>query len=89
LNADEIRSELTLSKENKLILIFVWITDEELRLVSMFPEFMAFDVTCQTNRERRNMFIGCSKDGNNNGFHRFHAFDVYPSLVGELNFYTK
>jgi hypothetical protein len=39
----------------------------------MHPEFFAFDVTHQTNQEKRDMFVGVGKDGNNKAFHGFHA----------------
>lgn len=63
-----------ISASQKLLLIFMWVTDEELRLLSMHPEFLAWDVTSQTNKQKRDLFIGAGKDGNNKGFHACHAF---------------
>ena len=71
----EIMSELQLStgKDTRL-LIFFWLTDEELRLVQMFPECFAFDVTSQTNKEKRDLFTGTGKTGDNKCFTACRAF---------------
>ena len=71
----EIMSELKLStcKDTRL-LIFFWLTDEELRLVQMFPECFAFDVTSQTNKEKRDLFTGTGKTGDNKCFTACRAF---------------
>ena len=71
---DEIRMELKLAKSKKLLLLFMWITDEELRLLKMHPECISWDVTHQTNKQKRDLFVGVAKDGNNQGFHVCHAF---------------
>lgn len=74
IDPDSIREELTAAKNKKLLLVFVWVTDEELRLLLMHPESISWDVTGQTNRQKRDPFVGCGKDGDNNGFHGCHAF---------------
>ena len=71
---EEIRLELKLAKSKKLLLLFMWITDEELRLLKMHPESISWDVTHQTNKQKRDLFVGVAKDGNNHGFHVCHAF---------------
>jgi hypothetical protein len=68
-----IRKDLAISNGTELLLIFGWVTDEELRMAKMHPDFFAFDVTHQTNQEKRDMFVGVGKDGNNKAFHGFHA----------------
>lgn len=58
----------------KLLLMFAWVTNEELRLIFMHPECIAFDVTHQTNNQKKNLLVGCFKDGDNKVFHACHAF---------------
>ena len=45
MDAESIREELCLSNEKKLLLLFMWVTDEELQLLKMHPECISFDVT--------------------------------------------
>ena len=71
----EILSYLQLSSgKDTRLLIFFWLTDEELRLVQMFPECFAFDVTSQTNKEKQDLFTGTGKTGDNKCFTACRAF---------------
>ena len=71
---DAIRNEHGLGLEEQMLLIFMWVTDEELRLIFMHPECLSWDVTHQTNNEKRDLLIGCFKDGDNRAFHACHSF---------------
>ena len=57
-----------------MLLAFAWSTVEEQRMANMFPEFIAFDVTSQTNKEKRDLFLAAGLDGNNKTFVPFHCF---------------
>ena len=58
----------------KLLLIFMFATTEELRLIRMFPEFCCCDTTFGTNREKKELFTLASLDANNQGFNCGRAF---------------
>ena len=55
----------TVGGKNKTLILFGWVTDEELRMTKMFGEVMSFDNTAQTNRQKRDLFTATIKDGNN------------------------
>jgi len=48
---NKLRKQLKISESQKMLLAFAWSTVEEQRMANMFPEFIAFDVTSQTNKE--------------------------------------
>lgn len=64
LEPERIREQCTLSAEKKLLLLFAWAHDEELRLFKMHPETLQWDVTNKTNREKRGLLIATGLDGN-------------------------
>ena len=70
----ELRKQLKISESQKMLLAFAWSTVEEQRMANMFPEFIAFDVTSQTNKEKRDLFLAAGLDGNNKTFVPFHCF---------------
>ena len=74
ISANELRKQLKISKSQKMLLAFAWSTIEEQRMANMFPEFIAFDVTSQTNKEKRDLFLAAGLDGNNKTFVPFHCF---------------
>ncbi|MGH7974394.1 MAG: hypothetical protein ACREBR_02615 [bacterium] len=63
-----IREELEISDSQSLLLAVAWVTDGERRLLSMHPEVLFMDVTMQTNKEKRGLFLVAGKDGNSKGF---------------------
>lgn len=64
LDAAEIRARLRLSDSKKLLLLFAWTVDDELRLFRMHPEVHSWDVTKKTNKEKRGLLMATGKDGN-------------------------
>jgi hypothetical protein len=68
LEVSAMRKGMTLSENQKLLLMVCWVTDVELRLVQMYPEVFFMDVTAETNNEGRGLFLVAGKDGNNSGF---------------------
>ena len=70
----EMRIHNRLSAASKLLLIFAWVSDDDLRLVRMHPEFLCIDCTHKSNRQKRDLFTIAGKDGNNNGFNPLLAF---------------
>jgi phenolic acid decarboxylase len=65
---EEIKEQMTIhtaTGRKKSLLLFAWVTDEELRMARMFGTVMSFDCTAQTNRQKRDLFTVTIKDGNN------------------------
>jgi hypothetical protein len=67
-DGDAIRHQLKLSVDQSILLAVGWISDNERRLVSMFPEVLFMDVTSQTNNEKRGLFVVAGKDSCARGF---------------------
>ena len=63
-----IRDELQLDGTPDILLVCAWLTDDELRLLEMFPEVWFVDVTNQTNNEKRQLLVLAGKDGMCKGF---------------------
>jgi len=69
-----------LYEENKLkggkrmLLIFCFASDEELRSMMMHPEFISCDTTFGTTKKKQELFTIASLDGNNKGFNGARAF---------------
>jgi hypothetical protein len=53
-----------LSKDKKLLLVFMWVHDEELQLLKIHNEVLCWDVTNKTNREKTDLLMATGKDGN-------------------------
>ncbi|MGH7974677.1 MAG: hypothetical protein ACREBR_04060 [bacterium] len=64
----KIREKLKLSDSQSLLLAVAWVIDSEQRLVSMHPKVLFMDVTMQTNKEKRGLFLVAGKDANSKGF---------------------
>jgi hypothetical protein len=60
--AKQTRKELSYDDGKKLMLLFSLATDEMIRLVMMYPEVIFMDVTGQTNRQKKDLFIAAIKD---------------------------
>ncbi len=75
-NVESLRKEHGLRNDTKMLLICMWVTNEELRLIKMHPECISWDVTHQTNKQKRDLLVGCFKDGNNKAFHACHAWII-------------
>ena len=58
----ELRNELSYADGSKLMLLFSLGTDEMIRLAMMYPEVLFMDVTGQTNRQKKDVFIAATKD---------------------------
>jgi hypothetical protein len=67
-SGDAIRKELQLTDSQSILLVGAWISDDERRLASMFPEVLFMDVTSQTNNEKRDLFMVAGKDSHGRGF---------------------
>lgn len=50
------REHLSLDEDTKVLVSLCWATDEQVRLMKMFPEFTLCDMTFSLNRLRRNLF---------------------------------
>lgn len=63
-----IRQSLGLQETQSILLAIGWITDDEKRLVSLYPEVLFMDVTSQTNNEKRGLFLVAGKDSTGSAF---------------------
>ena len=70
----EWRRLLQLHDETQLLVSFAWCHDDQLRLVRMYPEFIACDTTFGVTKEQRNLFLFAGIDGNNNTFSAMQCF---------------
>ena len=103
LNSDEltrayIRNGLSETNEQRLLVLFLYNTTEEMRLLRMHPEMMQGDTTHGTNKEKKELFTIASTDGNNNAFSAARAYipnaqrwvfttlfaDCLPKFFGKL-----
>lgn len=57
-----------LSGEDRLLVMFVYSSEEEMRLLRMHPEMIQADTTHGTNNSKKELFTLASLDGNNKGF---------------------
>ena len=64
----------TLSGDDRLLLFFLYASEEEIRLVRMHPEFVCCDTTFGTNNEKKELLTLAFLDGNNKGFNGGRAF---------------
>ena len=85
--------------DDQILLGVAWAREDEVRLFEMHPEVFMFDVTMQTNCERRPLGIGASVDQNMNVFTPFRVFmpsqqawvmewifgTCIPTLLGQEN----
>ena len=62
------RQALKVGDSTEILVSFAWTHDYEKRLMLMFPEFWATDMTFGLNKERRQIVTICGIDGNNNSF---------------------
>jgi hypothetical protein len=71
---DLIREATTLDIGKTLLLFVAWVTDDDLKFTTMFPEVISFDTTYGTNAERRPLCVGAGTCNNRMNFPVFHAF---------------
>lgn len=71
-------SALRLSGSAEILLAIAIITDEQRRFLELYPEYIAADVTEQTNAERRPLFLLAGKNASNETVTCFQAY--LPSL---------
>ena len=60
--------------EERLLLFFLYASDEEMRLLRMHPEFCSCDTTFGTNDEKKELFTLAFLDGNNKAFNGGRAY---------------
>lgn len=64
----KIKKKMHLKSNTEILLALSVATDEMIRHVSMFPETWYFDVTENTNSEKRGLFLGVVQDSNTQTF---------------------
>ncbi len=74
MNIKEIRDSMCLNDTQQVLLSFAWISAEEKRVLTKFPELIFLDVTEKTNKEKRSMFIATGIDGLGRIFMALHCF---------------
>jgi hypothetical protein len=81
--ADFIREAMTLNDGTNFLLCVAWITDDDLKFTTMFPEVISFDTNHGTNAERRSLCIDAGTCNNRMNFPVFCAF--VPSCLRNAN----
>ena len=66
--AASVRRSLKVADGKEILLAVAWITDQERRLVTLYPEVLASDVTEQTNREKRSLLLVAGLTANMESF---------------------
>jgi hypothetical protein len=74
LTPEELYHANKLQDNDRLLLIFMFAHDEEIRLTVMHPEAWAIDCVNKTNKEKKELLTFVGKDGNNNAFQGARAF---------------
>ena len=75
------RKKLKVGDSDKILVSLAWVTDDELKNGSMFPEFMAVDVTFGTCKEQRNLLRFVGVNGNLKTFDMFNCYMPSKQLV--------
>jgi MULE transposase domain/SWIM zinc finger len=75
-----LRKSLMVDDNQKILLAAAWISDEERRLVSLYPEVLGVDITEQTNKEKRPLIILAGLTGDNKTYTAARA--LLPSAQG-------
>jgi hypothetical protein len=60
--------------DGRILIAVAWVTSEEKRLFHLFPEVLKADVTSQTNKERRPLFLLVGKDSYGSTFTALRCF---------------
>ena len=60
--------------DGRLLVLFLYNSKEEMRLLCMHPEMLQADTTHGTNNENKELFTIASKDGNNKAFNACRAY---------------
>jgi hypothetical protein len=94
---DLVKSAMKLDDSDAMLLFVAWVSDEDLRYITMFPEVLSIDTTYGTNREKRPLLVFAGTDNNRKNFTALRAFlpseyewvfryvfeVAIPSLIGE------
>ena len=75
--ADEVRKlhqSESIDDNTDVLLLFIWVLNEELCMVMMHPKCLSVDLTHGTNSQNKHLNMVAFKDGNNNVFPGAHAF---------------
>ena len=64
----KLRDKMNYSDGTEVLLAISVVTDDMTRHVAMFPEVFYLDVTANTNRQKRDLFLMVVKDANDNVF---------------------
>ena len=75
------RNKLQVGDKDKILVSLAWVTDDEMRNGSMFPEFMAVDVTFGTCKEQRNLLRFVGVNGSLKTFDMFNCYMPSKQLV--------
>ena len=67
------RQELKVTND-KILVAFAWVHDEDLRSFKLFPELLAIDTTFGLNKQRRPLLVAVGIDGSQKSYIAFQAF---------------
>jgi hypothetical protein len=71
---DLVKSAVKMDDSAVILLFVAWGSDEDLRYITMFPEFLSIDTTYGMNREKRPLLVFAGTDKNRKNFTKVHAF---------------
>ena len=63
-----------INNNTDVFLLFIWVLNKELRMVTMHSKCLSVDLTHGTNSQNKQLNMVAFKDGNNNVFPGAHAF---------------
>jgi hypothetical protein len=75
---DLVKSAMKLDESDAMLLFVAWGSDEDLRCITMFSEFLSIDTTYGTNRGKRPLLVFAGTDNNRKNFTAPRAFLVPP-----------
>ena len=64
----KLKKQMSFNEGTKILLAISIASDKMIRHVSMFPEVMFMDITANTNRQKRNLFVMVVNDGSREAF---------------------
>jgi hypothetical protein len=67
-------SAMALDDSEATLLCVDWVSDEDLRHITMFPEVLSIDTSYRTNREKRPLLVFAGTDHNRKNFTAIRAF---------------
>ena len=85
----KLRQSEAINDNTDVLLLFIWVLNKELRMVTMHPKCLSVDLTHGTNSQNKHLNMVAFKDGNNNVFPSAHAFQPNARQVAFSLFFRE